>query len=37
LHGLAKGLIVLDDRYQCTFRHSFSTSFAKWFAPKCTP
>jgi hypothetical protein len=27
-HGLAKGLIVLDDRYQCTFRHCFSTFFA---------
>ena len=27
-HGLEKGLIILDDRYQCTFRHFGSTSLA---------
>jgi hypothetical protein len=30
LHGLAKGLIILDDRYQCTFRHFDSTSLVPW-------
>ena len=41
LHGLTKGLIILDYRYQCTFCHFDSTSLAPWYRslrmPRCMP